>query len=56
VNKVIANLKKLTAGKIYKLKAPFVPAPIINKATSLGLQHWVDKKSAEEVDVFFFKK
>lgn len=55
VNQVITDLKKLHAGKIYKLKAPFVPAPIIDKATSLIFEHWVDKKSAEEVVVYFFK-
>ncbi len=55
VNQVITDLKKLPAGKIYKLKAPFVPAPIIDKATSLSFQHWVDKKSTEEVDVYFSK-
>lgn len=55
VNQVITDLKKLPAGKIYKLKAPFVPAPIIDKATSLSFQHWVDKKSTEEVVVYFSK-
>jgi len=55
VNQVITDLKKLPTDKIYKLKAPFVPAPIIDKATSLGFEHWVDKKSTEEVDVYFFK-
>lgn len=55
VNQVITDLKKLSAGKIYKLKAPFVPAPIIDKATSLSFEHWVDKKSTEEVVVYFSK-
>ncbi|MFW6246074.1 MAG: DUF1858 domain-containing protein [Tangfeifania sp.] len=55
VNQVITDLKKLPAGKIYKLKAPFVPAPIIDKATSLSFEHWVDKKSSEEVVVYFSK-
>lgn len=55
VNQVITDLKKLPDGKIYKLKAPFVPAPIIDKATSLNFQHWVDKKSTDEVAVYFMK-
>ena len=55
VNQVITDLKKLPSGKIYKLKAPFVPAPIIDKATSLGFEHWVDKKSTDKVEVYFFK-
>jgi len=55
VNQVITDLRKLPGGKIYKLKAPFVLAPIIDKATSLGFEHWVDKKSTDEVEVYFFK-
>jgi len=55
VNQVITDLKKLPTDKIYKLKAPFVPAPIIDKATSLGFEHWVDKKSTDKVEVYFFK-
>ncbi|HKJ78032.1 MAG TPA: DUF1858 domain-containing protein [Prolixibacteraceae bacterium] len=55
VNQVISDLKKLNPGEIYQLKAPFVPAPIIDKATSLGFKHWVNKKSEEEVFVYFFK-
>lgn len=55
VNQVISDLKKLPDGKIYKLKAPFVPAPIIDKAISLGFEHWVDKKLTEEVNVYFHK-
>jgi len=34
---------------------PFVPAPIIDKATSLNFEHWVHKKSMEEVYVYFIK-
>ena len=55
VSQVVADLKNLTLGKIYKLKAPFLPAPIIDKATSLKFEHWVDKKSDDEVYVYFLK-
>lgn len=55
VNQVIADLKKLPDGRIYKLVAPFLPAPLIDKAISLGFQHWVDEKEGEEVVVYFFK-
>ena len=55
VNKVVSDLKNLTVGKIYKLQAPFLPAPIIDKATSLKFEHWVDKKSDDEVYVYFLK-
>jgi hypothetical protein len=55
VNQVIADLNHLEAGKIYELKAPFLTAPLIDKATSLGLKHWVDKKSDEEYFIYFCK-
>lgn len=55
VNQVIADLKNLTTGKIYKLRAPFVPVPIIDKATSLKFEHWIDKKSEHEVYIYFSK-
>lgn len=55
VNQVIADLKKLPEGAIYKLVAPFLPAPLIDKAISLGFQHWVDQKSEEEIVVFFLR-
>ena len=53
VNQVIADLNHLEEGKIYELKAPFLTAPLIDKATSLGLKHWIDKKSDEEYFIYF---
>ena len=53
VNQVIADLNHLEAGKIYELKAPFLTAPLIDKATSLGLQNWIDKRSDEEYFIYF---
>lgn len=53
VNQVITDLKQLEDGKIYEMKAPFLTAPLIDKATSLGLKHWVDKKSEEEYFIYF---
>lgn len=55
VNQVIADLNKLQEGTIYKLVAPFLPAPLIDKAISLGFQHWVDQKSEEEIVVYFIR-
>ena len=55
VNQVIADLNHLEEGKIYLLLAPFLTAPLIDKATSLGLKHWVDQKSDEEFLIYFFK-
>ncbi|MCK5079310.1 MAG: DUF1858 domain-containing protein, partial [Bacteroidales bacterium] len=45
VNLVMADLSIMDEGKIYKLIAPFLPAPLIDKASSLNCQHWIDKKS-----------
>jgi hypothetical protein len=47
VNQVMADLKSMTAGTIYKLIAPFLPAPLIDKAASLDMDHWVDKKAED---------
>ena len=55
VNQVLSDLNHLEEGKIYQLIAPFLTAPLIDKATSLGLKHWVDKKSDEEYLIYFCK-
>jgi len=54
VNQVISDLRKLSSGDIYKLTAPFLPAPLIDKASSLKFVHWVDKKTENQVDVYFY--
>lgn len=56
VNQVMADLKNLTPGKIYRLKAPFLTAPIIDKATSLGMKHWIDARGEEEFLIYFQKE
>jgi hypothetical protein len=53
VNQVLADLNHLEEGKIYQLIAPFLTAPLIDKATSLGLKHWIDQKSDEEYFIYF---
>lgn len=55
VNQVISDLNKLKTDEIYKIVAPFVPAPLIDKALSLKIEHWV-KKEAEELFIVYFKK
>jgi len=56
VAQVMADLNLLENNSIYKLIAPFLPAPLIDKATSISIEHWVDKKSDELYNVFFYKK
>jgi hypothetical protein len=55
VNQVIADLNKMPAGTIYKLIAPFLPVPLIDKATSLQISHWVIKEHYELFIVYFYK-
>jgi hypothetical protein len=55
VSQVIADLNALPRGKIYELKAPFLPAPLIDKASSLGLAHWITKPAEEKYLIYFFK-
>jgi len=55
VNQVISDLNKLKTDEIYKVIAPFVPAPLIDKALSLEIEHWV-KKEGEELFIVYFKK
>jgi hypothetical protein len=54
VNQVISDLNNLSSGKIYKLTSPFLPAPLIDKAISLNINHWVQKEG-ELVLVYFHK-
>lgn len=56
VNQVLADLHKLPSGKIYKLIAPFLPAPLIDKASSLTVNHWVVKEGEELFSVYFYKQ
>jgi hypothetical protein len=55
VNQVMADFSALAAGTIYKLSAPFLPAPLIDKAASLGLEHWLVKENADAFVVYFYK-
>jgi uncharacterized protein (DUF2249 family) len=55
VARVMDDLKNLENGTIYKLSAPFLPAPLIDKASSLGAQHWVVKENDESFLVYFLK-
>ncbi len=56
VNQAMADLAALAPGAIYKLSAPFLPAPLIDKGASLGLEHWLVKESEESFEVYFYKK
>jgi len=56
VNQVIADLNSLNPDRIYKLIAPFLPAPLIDKATSLNVKHWVEKLDDQNFNIYFYKE
>jgi hypothetical protein len=56
VTRVMDDLKKMEKGTIYELSVPFLPAPLIDKATSLGTLHWVVKENDESFLVYFYKQ
>jgi uncharacterized protein (DUF2249 family) len=53
VHEVLSQIKKLGKGEILKVMAPFLPAPLIDKAISLNYRHWVDQRSENEVYLYF---
>lgn len=56
VNQVVSDLNKLKPEEIYEVIAPFIPAPLIDKATSLNMAHWIDRKGTELFLVYFSRK
>jgi len=56
VNQVIADLNALGQGDIYKLIAPFMPAPLVDKASSLGLSHWITHHDDQELVIYFCRE
>lgn len=55
VNQVISELNHLLQNEIYKVIAPFIPAPLIDKSLSLEIDHWLNKES-EELYIVYFKR
>jgi hypothetical protein len=53
VNQAIAELQALDRGEIYRLLAPFMPAPLVDKASSLGISHWVTQNDEQEFVIYF---
>lgn len=56
VNQVIADLSALGQGDIFRLVAPFMPAPLVDKASSLGIAHWVTQNDAQEFVIYFCRE
>ncbi len=53
VNQVMADLDSLAPGVIYRVIAPFVPAPLIEKAASIGIDHFLVQEKDELFLVYF---
>jgi hypothetical protein len=53
VGQVIADLNALPTGQIYRLVAPFLTAPLIDKAASLGFGHWVTRHDDGSYVIYF---
>ena len=55
VNQVMADLKGMKNGEIYELRAPFLPAPLIDKAASIKFQHWAVAKGETDFIIYYCK-
>ncbi len=55
VHQVMADLNTMPSNTIFKLIAPFLTAPLIDKAGSIGIKHWVKKETDALYFIFFYK-
>jgi hypothetical protein len=53
VHIVLSAVKMLNKKEILKIIAPFLPAPLLDKAIGLGYKHWINEISEEEIYVYF---
>ena len=56
LGEVLTGVGNLKAGEIYELVTPFLPAPLIEKIISQGLDNWSEKKAEDHFITYFFKK
>jgi hypothetical protein len=55
VHEVITRLKPLQEGQILSVTFPFLPVPLIEKASSLGYTHWIEELGQEELLIHFYR-
>jgi hypothetical protein len=53
VHEVLSAVKKLDDTEILEVITPFLPAPLLDKAISLGYRHWVVESSEKGYMVYF---
>jgi phenylalanyl-tRNA synthetase alpha subunit len=56
VAQVMEDLKKQKEDEIYLLIAPFLPVPLIDKASSLNFVHFIKKEDDELFFIYFIKR
>lgn len=53
VHEVLSAIKKLAPGQVLEIIAPFLPAPLVDKASGLGYAHWILDNGTEEFRIYF---
>lgn len=56
VHVVIGELQRLPSGTIHRVLAPFVPAPLLDKARTLGIDHWIAENGDGGTVVYFCRQ
>ncbi len=56
VHEVLSALKKIKEGQILEISAPFIPAPLIDKALGLGYKYWISEVTEDEFLVYFLSQ
>lgn len=56
VHEVLSSLKTLKPGEILEVKAPFLPAPLLDKSISMDYAHWLLKVADDQFLIYFTKK
>ena len=56
VHVVLAAIKKLEPGQLLEILAPFLPAPLVDKAGGLGYAHWIVDNGTGEFRIYFKNK
>ncbi len=55
VGQVIEDITHMEPGGIFLIVAPFITAPLIDKAASLGFDHYLEKHSETLFHIYFYK-
>lgn len=53
IHEVLSKLRKLEDDDILQVIAPFIPVPLIDKATSLGYEHWLQQETGGKWNIYF---